>query len=207
MFPSLRLVAHSDAGFVWGPSLPHRRFVTRPKGEVPPHGISHSPRPTDLRTTEAGSRLDPLAGARADAKMLTWVFGPRNSKPSAQRVDQYVRAAPIETQEMLRKVGAAIQAAASDADESIGYGMAFYHCKGVADIVRRLCYFGLRGPTLGRSIRPRDLAHPAERIAPDPRTKSALRFSLRESIPFRGSGRSSGTPIGVIGSERRRSHG
>jgi uncharacterized protein YdhG (YjbR/CyaY superfamily) len=104
--------------------------------------------------------------------------------PAAKSVDQYIRAAPVETQTVLRKVRRAIQEAAPDADESISYGMPFYSYKGEVGIERRLCYFGLQRASLGLFLRPKDLEPHAEQIAKYKSTKSALRFPLDEPIPI-----------------------
>ena len=100
-------------------------------------------------------------------------------------VDQYIRAAPRETQAALRRVRAAIQAAAPNVDESISYGLPFYRYKGEAGIEGRLCYFGVRGAGLQLYLRPKDLEPHAQRIAKYRTAKSALRFPLDEPIPFR----------------------
>lgn len=104
--------------------------------------------------------------------------------PLAKTVDQYIRAAPVEAQAVLRKVRAAIREAAPDADESISYGMPFYSYKGEVGIERRLCYFGLQRESLGFFLRPKDLEPYAEKIAEYKSTKSTLRFPLKKPIPL-----------------------
>jgi uncharacterized protein YdhG (YjbR/CyaY superfamily) len=98
-------------------------------------------------------------------------------------VDQYIRAAPIELQPVLRKVRLAIQQAAPDSVESISYGMPFYSFRGEVGIERRLCYFGIQGTNLRLYFRPRDLEPHAQEIARYRSSKSALRFSVDEPIP------------------------
>ena len=75
--------------------------------------------------------------------------------PAAKSVDEYIRAAPPETQTVLRKVRAAIREAAPDADEGISYGMPLYSYKGEVGIERRLCYFGLQRSGIRLFFRPR----------------------------------------------------
>jgi uncharacterized protein YdhG (YjbR/CyaY superfamily) len=104
--------------------------------------------------------------------------------PAAKNVDQYIRSAPVESQAVLRKVRAAIQEAAPDADESISYGMPFYSYKREVGIGRRLVYFGLQRTGLGLFLRPEDLEPHAAEIVKYKRTKSALRFPLDEPIPI-----------------------
>jgi len=102
---------------------------------------------------------------------------------AAKSVDQYIRAAPVATQAVLRKVRAAIREAAPDADESISYGMPFYSYKGEVGIERRLCYFGLQRADLALYLRPKDLEPHAKRIAKYRSTKSTLRFPLDRPVP------------------------
>ena len=99
-------------------------------------------------------------------------------------VDRYIRAAPAETQAVLKRVRAAIRAAAPDADESISYGMPFYGYKGEVGVERRLCYFGIQRGGLGLLLRPKDLDPHAKEIVAYRRTKSALRFPLDAPIPI-----------------------
>ncbi|MGA7923828.1 MAG: DUF1801 domain-containing protein [Thermoplasmata archaeon] len=105
--------------------------------------------------------------------------------PTAKNVDQYIRTAPVETRAALRKVRAAIQEAAPDADESISYGMPFYSYKGEVGIVRRLCYFGLQKASPGLFLRPKDIGPHAEQLARYRSAKSVLRFPLDQPIPIR----------------------
>jgi len=104
--------------------------------------------------------------------------------PAAKSVDQYIRAAPAETQTVLRRVRAAIREAAPDAEESISYGLPFYSYRGEVGIERRLCYFGLHQASLGFYLRPKDLQPHADQVAKYKSTKSALRFPLNEPIPM-----------------------
>jgi uncharacterized protein YdhG (YjbR/CyaY superfamily) len=103
---------------------------------------------------------------------------------AARSVDQYIRAAPVESQAALRRVRAAIQQAAPDAYESISYGMPFYSYAGEVGIERRLCYFGLQRASLRLYLRPRDLEPYAGQLAKYKSTKSALRFPLDAPIPI-----------------------
>jgi uncharacterized protein YdhG (YjbR/CyaY superfamily) len=104
--------------------------------------------------------------------------------PVATSVEQYIRSAPVETQAVLRKVRAAIQEAAPDADESISYGVPFYSYPGEVGIERRLCYFGLQRASLGLFLRPKDLEPHTKQIAKYKSTKSALHFPLDQPIPI-----------------------
>jgi uncharacterized protein YdhG (YjbR/CyaY superfamily) len=116
--------------------------------------------------------------------------------PAASSVDQYIRAAPVERRALLRKVRAAIRAAAPAAEERISYGMPHYSYKGEsygmphysykgeAGIEGRLCYFGLQRASLQLYLRPKDLEPHAELIAPYQSTKSTLRFPLDRPVPI-----------------------
>jgi len=104
--------------------------------------------------------------------------------PAPKSVDQYIHAAPVETQSALSKVRAAIRQAAPDADEGISYGMPFYSYRGEAGIERRLCYFGVQRASLALYLRPKDLEPYAEQIAKYKSAKSALRFPLDQPIPI-----------------------
>jgi uncharacterized protein YdhG (YjbR/CyaY superfamily) len=104
--------------------------------------------------------------------------------PAAKSVDEYIRAAPPETQTVLRKVRAAIREAAPDADEGISYGMPFYSYKGEVGIERRLCYFGLQRSGIRLFFRPKDLDPHTKTIARYRSAKSALRFPLDQPIPI-----------------------
>jgi uncharacterized protein YdhG (YjbR/CyaY superfamily) len=103
---------------------------------------------------------------------------------AAKSVEQYIRAAPTETKAVLRKVRAAIREAAPNAEESISYGLPFYSYKREVGVERRLCYFGLKGESLGLYLRPKDLDPLAEQIAAFRTSKSALRFRLEKPIPI-----------------------
>ena len=123
------------------------------------------------------------ADARPREKTLIRMAESRKSMTAAKSVDQYIRAAPVATQAVLRKVRAAILEAAPGADESISYGMPFYSYKGEVGIERRLCYFGLQREDLALYLRPKDLEPHAERIAEYRSTKSTLRFPLDRPVP------------------------
>jgi uncharacterized protein YdhG (YjbR/CyaY superfamily) len=111
------------------------------------------------------------------------MVGSRKSMAAAKSVDQYIRAAPVAAQAVLREVRAAILEAAPDADESISYGMPFYSYKGEVGVERRLCYFGLQRAYVALYLRPKDLEPHAERIAQYRSTKSTLRFPLDRPVP------------------------
>ena len=98
-------------------------------------------------------------------------------------VDQYIRAAPVETQAVLKKVRSIIQVAAPDAEESISYGMPFYSYRGEVGVERRLCYFGLHQGSVALFLRPKDLDPHADHIAEFRTSKSGLRFPLDQPIP------------------------
>jgi uncharacterized protein YdhG (YjbR/CyaY superfamily) len=100
-----------------------------------------------------------------------------------QSVDQYIRAAPVETQAVLKKVRSTIQVAAPDAEESMSYGMPFYSYRGEVGVERRLCYFGLHQASVALFLRPKDLDPHADQIAPFRTSKSGLRFPLDQPIP------------------------
>jgi uncharacterized protein YdhG (YjbR/CyaY superfamily) len=102
---------------------------------------------------------------------------------AVKSVEQYIRAAPAETRPILRRLRAAIQAAAPEAVESISYGMPFYSYPGEGGIERRLCYFGLKRAKLGLYLRPKDLDFFAEKIAKFRTSKSALHFPLDQPLP------------------------
>jgi uncharacterized protein YdhG (YjbR/CyaY superfamily) len=104
--------------------------------------------------------------------------------PAAKSVDQYIREAPVETQSALRRVRAAIREAATDADESISYGIPFYSYHGEVGVENRLCYFGLQKTSLRLFLRPKDLDPHAKQLAKYRTTKSALRFPLDAPIPM-----------------------
>ena len=104
--------------------------------------------------------------------------------PAVKSVDQYIRAASVESQAILREVRAAVRKAAPDADESITYGIPFYSYKGEVGIAGRLCYFAIRRASLGLFLRPKDLDPHAKQIAKYRNTKSSLRFPLDAPIPI-----------------------
>lgn len=134
----------------------------------------------------AGSRVrggEP-SGLPTGTRKFIGVRGQRILVPAAKSVDEYIRAAPVETQVLLNRVRGAIRQAAPDADESISYGMPFYSYKGEGGVERRLCYFRLQRGSLGLFFRPRDLKPYAERIAKYASTNSALRFPLDQPIPI-----------------------
>ena len=101
----------------------------------------------------------------------------------AKDVQEYISTAPVALQPKLRAVRVAIREVASDADESVSYGMAFYSYKGETGIDRRLCYFGLVKGGIGFYLRPKDLETHEKQVGKYKRTKSALLFPVDKPVP------------------------
>ncbi len=105
------------------------------------------------------------------------------SMKKAINVDQYIEGAPADMQLKLRQVRAAIREVASDAVESISYGMPFYSFKGEEGFKGRLVYFGLLRSSIALYMRPQDLKPYMNEIEEYKSTKSALQFPLDQAPP------------------------
>ena len=99
-------------------------------------------------------------------------------------VDEYIAAAPKEVQLKLKEIRAAIREAASDASESISYGMPFYSYKGEDGFKGRLVYFGLLKSSIALYMRPQDIEPHMKEVEEYKSTKSALQFPLDQAIPI-----------------------
>jgi uncharacterized protein YdhG (YjbR/CyaY superfamily) len=102
---------------------------------------------------------------------------------SWKNVDEYIAAAPKDSQLKLREVRAAIREAAPDAVESISYAMPFYSFKGETGFKARLCYFGLLKNRVAFYIRPLAMEGHLDEVSEYQTTKSALQFPLDGSVP------------------------
>ena len=99
-------------------------------------------------------------------------------------VDEYIAAAPKEVQLKLKEIRAAIREVASDASESISYGMPFYSYKGEEGFKGRLIYFGLLKSSIALYMRPQDIEPYTKEVEEYKSTKSALQFPLDQAIPI-----------------------
>jgi uncharacterized protein YdhG (YjbR/CyaY superfamily) len=101
----------------------------------------------------------------------------RSGKKSPRDVDEYISLAPIEVQDKLREIRAAIREAAPTAVESISYGIPYYDYKG------RLAWFGLAKNHVGLYLRPPVIQEHMKELAGYETTKSTVRFPLDKKIP------------------------
>jgi uncharacterized protein YdhG (YjbR/CyaY superfamily) len=102
----------------------------------------------------------------------------------AKNVGAYIAAAPKDVQPKLREVRKAIREVASDAVESISYGMPFYSFKGETGFRARLCYFGLLKGRVAFYLRPLVLEEHMDEAVGYMTSKSALQFPLDRPIPI-----------------------
>jgi uncharacterized protein YdhG (YjbR/CyaY superfamily) len=98
-------------------------------------------------------------------------------KKRPRDVDEYIALAPMEVQDKLREVRAAIREAAPAAVESISYGMAYYEYRG------RLAWFGLAKNHIGLYLRPPVIQEHMKELVGYETTKSAIRLPLDKKIP------------------------
>jgi uncharacterized protein YdhG (YjbR/CyaY superfamily) len=97
-------------------------------------------------------------------------------KEPPKSVDAYISAAPLEVQDKLRAIRAAIREVAPTAVEGISYGMPGYD-KG------RVAWFGLMKAHIGLYLRPPIIAEHKNELASYETTKSAIQFPLNNEIP------------------------
>lgn len=104
---------------------------------------------------------------------------PRNpaTNKTPKNVDDYISAAPVEVQDKLEEVRAAIREVAPTAVESISYQMPYYNYKG------RLAWFGLQRHHIGLYLRPPIIEEHKKELASYVTTKSAVHLSLDQKIP------------------------
>lgn len=98
-------------------------------------------------------------------------------KKAPKNVDDYISEAPVEVQDKLKEVRAAIREAAPTAVESISYGMPYYKYKG------RLAWFGLAKAHIGLYLPPPVVKEHENELSDYGTTKSAVRFPLDKKIP------------------------
>jgi uncharacterized protein YdhG (YjbR/CyaY superfamily) len=103
----------------------------------------------------------------------------------SKNVDTYIEKAPDEARPKLKEIRAAITEVASDAVESISYGMPHYSFKGESGFKSRLCYFGLTKSKKRIAFygRPVFFEEYADEVKPYSTSKSALQFPLDGPIP------------------------
>lgn len=93
-------------------------------------------------------------------------------------IDDYIAAAPPDTQERLRTLRAAIRAAAPDATETIGYGMPAFAQNGT------LVYFAARKGGIGFYPTSSGIAAFQDELSCYAGTKGAVRFPLDRPLPL-----------------------
>ena len=97
-------------------------------------------------------------------------------KNTPATIEDYIAAAPTETQAKLRQVRAAIRSVAPNAVESISYRMPCFD-KG------KVAWFGLMTAHIGLYLRPPIIAEHKIELAAYKTTKSAVQFPLHTKIP------------------------
>ncbi|MCL5316742.1 MAG: DUF1801 domain-containing protein [Thaumarchaeota archaeon] len=98
-------------------------------------------------------------------------------RKSQKSVDDYISEAPVEVQDKLKEVRAAIREVAPAAVESISYGMPHYNYKG------RLAWFGLAKAHIGLYLPPPVVMEHENELSGYGTTKSAVHFPLDKKIP------------------------
>ena len=93
-------------------------------------------------------------------------------------VDEYIAAAPKETQERLRLVRKVIKKTAPDAEEKLSYGMPYYGYKG------RLAYFGFAKGHIGLYIPPPVIQDHAKELEGYETATATVRFPLNQELPL-----------------------
>src|SRR5437870_12139774 len=92
-------------------------------------------------------------------------------------VTAYIAAAPLPARLMLKRIRAAIKAAAPRAEEKLSYGMPYYSHNG------RLAYFAAFRDHVSLFIPGRVLSEFAEEIEPYWRGKATLQFPIGSKLP------------------------
>lgn len=98
-------------------------------------------------------------------------------KETSKNVDAYIASAPIEVQDKLKEIRAAIKEIAPNAVESISYMMPCYD-KG------RIAWFGLMKTHIGLYLRPPIIAEHKKELTDYVTTKSAVHFPLDKKLPI-----------------------
>lgn len=98
-------------------------------------------------------------------------------KDAAKDVDAYIANAPLEVQDKLKELRAAIKEAAPSASERISYGMPYYEYKG------RLAYFGLAKAHIGLYIPPPVIEEHQSELSDYVTAKGTVRIPLDKDLP------------------------
>lgn len=119
------------------------------------------------------------AALLASYSRQTAAFWYTSSMKEITTVDEYIAHAPIETQERLEAIRAAIKEAAPDAEERISYKIPYYYYKG------HLVYFGLNKKHIGLYALTKAVFKQFEaEVRPYIAAKGTIRLLLDEELPL-----------------------
>jgi uncharacterized protein YdhG (YjbR/CyaY superfamily) len=100
-------------------------------------------------------------------------------KNSFRNVDEYIKSFPQETQELLKKIRAAIKKAAPGAEEGIGYGMPAYTTND-----RPLVYFAGFSKHIGFYATPSGHSEFSAELSRYKQGKGSVQFPLDKPLPL-----------------------